>query len=145
MHLSSRRILPALVLSLAVGWGVTGCATDENGDSAGSAIIGNWNATTFVVGGVDAIAAGMGLIFTFDNAGDYTFNITNDQVGLCEGNVGDNCSDAGAFDASGTQIVLDPEDEEPTVLNYSVSGETMTITATIDGQGLTATFDRITS
>ena len=143
MRLSSRRILPAVMLSLAVGWGATACSSDEDGgggpSGAGTAVIGTWNAMTFIANGVDAIGAGMGLIFTFDNTGTYTFNVTNDQLGLCDGIVGDDCSDTGDYEASGTQITLDPG-VDPAVLNYAISGNTMTVTANIDGTPIAATF-----
>jgi hypothetical protein len=117
---------------------------DENGDPTdpGSPVIGSWNATTFVANGVDGIAAGMGLLFTFDNVGTYTFNVTNDQLGFCDGNVGDDCADTGGYDATGTQITLDPGTVDAAVLNYTISGNTMSVGALIDGAPITATFDK---
>lgn len=144
MRLSTRRALPAVMLSLAIGWGAVGCSSEETGgpSGAGTAVIGSWNATTFIANSMDAIAAGMGLLFTFDNTGTYTFNITNDQLDLCDGNVGDSCSDTGDYDATGTQILLDPGTTDEATLNYTISGTTMTVTANIDGTSIAATFDR---
>ncbi len=143
MHRSPTRALAAIVLSIAVGWGVAGCATEENGgpSGAGAAVIGNWNVTTFTVNSVDIIAAGMSMIFTFENTGDYTFTVTNDQSGsVCD--TGLDCFEQGDFTATATQITLDPGTTDATVLNYSISGNTMTITATIDGTLFTLTLDR---
>ena len=136
------RALPAIVMSLAVGWGVAGCSTDENGGNtgAGSAAVGTWNATNFTAAGTDLIAAGMTMAFTFNTSGTYSFSITNDQGGLCDGPA--DCTDGGDYTATDTQITLDPGTIDVAVLNYSINGNTMSISTTIDGVAITGTFDK---
>jgi hypothetical protein len=144
MIVSSRRTVSTMLLSLAVAWGVSGCGSDDNGGTGpgvNSAVVGTWNATSFVPqGSGDLIAQGMSLSFTFAASGDYTFTITNDQGGLCDGAA--NCSDGGSYTASGTQITLDPGTVDVAILNYTIVGNTMTITATIDGVAITASFTK---
>ena len=136
------RALPAIVMSLAVGWGVAGCSTDENGGNtgAGSVVIGTWDATTFNLLGTELIGAGMGIVFTFEAAGTYIFDVTNDQAGFCD--VGTACTDGGDYTATATVITLDPGTTDATVLNYTISGNTMTVTALVEGAPITATFDK---
>lgn len=137
-----RRFVSATLLSLAVAWGVSGCGSDSDNTRPGvnSAVVGTWNATSFILQGNDLIAQGMSLSFTFAASGDYTFTVTNDQGGLCEGAA--NCSDGGPYDASATQITLDPGTQDVTILNYTIVGNTMSVTATIDRTALTATFTK---
>ncbi len=146
-----RRTIPAAVLTLALGWGIAGCSSDEGGTSPGvnPAVIGTWNATSFVAQGTDLITQGMGFSIVFNSNGTYSFNITNDQSGLvvsleplCDGGAPD-CSYTGSFTATGSQIVLDPGTIDQETLNYSISGTTMTFTATLDLTPITVVLDRI--
>ena len=142
MTASPSRIVSATLLSLAVAWGVSGCGSDSDntGPGVNNAVVGTWNATSFVLQGNDLIAQGMSLSFTFAASGDYTFTVTNDQGGLCDGAA--NCSDGGPYNASGTQVTLDPATIDEAILNYTIAGNTMSVTATIDGMALTATFTK---
>ena len=139
-----RRTIPAAVLTLALGWGIAGCSSEEGGTSPGvnPAVVGTWNATSLVVQGSDLIAQGMSLSLVFNSNGTYSFNITNDQAGLCDPGVAD-CFDSGSFTATGSQIVLDPGTIDQETLNYSISGTTMTLTATLDLTPITVVLDRI--
>ena len=131
----SLRFLPVL---LAVA--VLACSEDSPAGPGGgtpSALIGTWNATAFNALGQDLVAQGMGLTFTFDAQGAYSINITNDQANLCD--VGPNCSVSGTYSATGSQITLDPI-VDPVVLSYSIQGTTMTVSGTVDGIPITATF-----
>jgi hypothetical protein len=135
----SRRTIPTAVLTLALGFATAGCSSDSTGPEINPAVVGTWNATSIVVGGGgELIDQGMSLTFVFASNGTYTFNVTNDQGGLCDGAA--NCSDSGDYTASDTQIVLDPDDD-PVTLGYSISGSTVTVNADLEGTPLTIVMD----
>lgn len=138
-----RRTISTAVMALALGVAIAGCSDD--GDTAPTidpAVVGNWNAASFLVQGNDLILQGMGLSFIFGADGSYDVFITNDQGGLCDPGM-TNCSEAGEYTATATQIVLDPGTIDETTLNYSISGTTMTVSAVIDGTSITAVFDKV--
>jgi hypothetical protein len=138
----AHRVLPLAILSLAVAWGAGGCGSEEDnlGPGGNNAVVGTWDAATFIVQGTDLIAQGMSLSFTFTGSGSYSFTITNDQGGLCDGAA--DCSDNGLYSASATQIILDPGTIDEATLNYTIAGNTMTVTAVIDGTPIAATFTK---
>lgn len=138
-----RRTISTAVVALALGWAVAGCSSDEPSTAPGvnPAVVGTWNATSFLAGGTDFITQGMGLSFVLSANGTYSFNITNDQGGLCDPGMTD-CTDTGNYTASGTQIVLDPGTTDTETLNYSISGTTMTITGNIDGTAITVVLNK---
>jgi len=132
----------AAVLTLALASAIAGCSDDETGTAPGvdPAVVGTWNATSFVFMGTDLVAQGMGVSFVFNSNGTYVLSFTNDQGGLCD--VGLNCVESGDYTSTATQIVLDPGDEDETVLSYSISGSTMTLNATIDGSPLVVVLNK---
>ena len=140
MFALSRRTIPTAVLTLALGFATAGCSSDETGPGTiNPAVVGTWNATSVVLGGgADLIGQGMSLTFDFADDGTYSFVITNDQGGFCDGAA--DCVDAGSWTASNSQIVLDPDDD-PQTLNYSISGTTVTITADMEGTPVTIVMD----
>jgi len=139
MNALRRRTISTAVLTLTLGLAFAGCS-DETGPEVNPAVVGTWNATSFLVPGAgDLITQGMTMAFAFAGNGTYTFTITNDQGGLCDGAA--DCSDSGSYTASDTQIVLDPEDD-PQVLAYSISGATVTVNANIDGADVTLVMDK---
>jgi hypothetical protein len=139
MRLLRRRTISTAVLTLALGFAIAGCS-DETGPEVNPAVVGTWNATSFLVPGTgDLIDLGMTMAFAFAGNGTYTFTVTNDQGGLCDGAA--DCSDSGSYTASDTQIVLDPEDD-PQVLTYSIADATVTINADIDGTAVTLVMDK---
>jgi len=113
----------------------------DNAAPSDPAVVGTWNATSFDAGGTELIALGMSLSFTFSNTGAYTITITNDQGGLCD-TVTD-CVDTGNYTATATQIILDPGTIDEEILNYSISGTTMTINATIEGTPVVVVLDKV--
>jgi len=105
------------------------------------AVVGTWNATSFDAGGTELIALGMSFSFNFGSNGAYTITITNDQGGLCD--VGTDCVETGPYTATDTQIVLDPGTVDEAILNYSISGTTMTVNADIDGTLITVVLNKV--
>lgn len=117
------------------------CSSDNNMTSSNPAeIVGNWNATSFVAGGVDGIALGMTVAFSF-TSNTYSFTVTNDQFGLCNGT--SSCSDGGSYSATGTNLTLDPGTVDSVTLNYSISGSVLSVTGTIDGTPISITFQKV--
>ncbi len=113
----------------------------DNATPADPAVVGTWNATSLDAGGTELIALGMSFSFTFGSDGTYIITITNDQGGLCD--VGTDCTPTGSYTASATQIVLDPGTVDESILNYSISGTTMTVNATVDGTPLTVILTKV--
>ncbi len=140
MNALRRRTIHTAVLSLALGWAIAGCSSDETGPEINPAVVGTWNATSFVVqGGGDLIGQGMTMSFAFAGDGTYLFTFTNDQGGLCD--VGPDCTDSGSYTATDTQIVLDPDTDQQ-IFNYTISGTTVTVNADIDGSPVTIVMDK---
>lgn len=138
-----RRTVHSTILALALGWGVAGCSSDEStAPGVNPAVVGTWNATSFVVPGpVDLIAQGMSLSFVLNSDGTYSFNITSDRGGLCDPGIND-CTDSGTYTASDTQIILDAGTTDEATLNYSISGTTMTVNAVIEGTAVTIVLNK---
>ena len=126
----------AAVLTLALASAVAGCSDDEPSTAPGvdPAVVGTWNATSFVFMGTNLIPPA-GVSFVFNANGTYALNFTMDQGDFCDlGEV--NCSETGSYTSTSTTITLDPGDTDQTTLNYSISGSTMTINATVDGEAI---------
>jgi len=136
MQWSNTRGIAAAFAIASIAPLVVGCGDDNVVDS-NLELIGTWNATVLTVDGVDLIPQGMTLSFTFNSNGEYSYIVTGDLLEFCEG-VPD-CSDGGDFTATSNQFTLDP-DLEPVVLSYSVTGNMLTVTGTVDGLALVWTF-----
>ncbi len=131
-----RRTIPAAILTLALGWTVAGCSSDEGSTAPGvnPAVVGTWNATSFVVGGIGLIPP-LGMSLVFNANGTYAFSFTNDQGNFCDpGEV--SCGETGTYTATGNTMTLDAGTTDEMTLNYSISGSTMTINAIIDGEAI---------
>ncbi len=127
-----RRTISAAILTLALGWTVAGCSSDEGGTTPGvnSAVVGTWNATSFIVWGTDLIPP-LIMSLVLNGNGAYSLNFSNDQGDLCDAGQ-TSCGETGTYKASNTQIILDAGSVDEATLNYSIVGTTMTVTATID-------------
>ena len=102
-------------------------------------LVGTWNATSLVVGGIYLMDDGMTLRFTFSANGEYSYTVTNDFLDFCD--PGPNCSDSGDFTATSNQITFDPGPGQET-FSYTVAGNTLSVTAVIDGFTFAFTFER---
>ena len=150
------RTIPAAVLTLALGWGIAGCSSDEGTTGTGTgtgtgninpAVVGTWNATSFVVGGgPDLIGQGTTFTFTFilNSNGTYSFIITDDQRNVvCGTGMAGSCTESGIYTASDAQIILDPSTTDEITFNYSISGTTMTLNADINETTFTIVLDKV--
>ncbi len=135
-----RRTISAAILTLALGWTVAGCSSDDStAPGVDPAVVGTWNATSFVVGGTNLIPP-LGVSFVFNANGTYALNFTSDQGDFCDPPEV-NCGETGTYTSTSTTITLDPGDNE-TILSYSISGSTMTINATIEGEDIVVILDK---
>jgi hypothetical protein len=116
---------------------MAGCGDDNIVDS-NLELLGSWNATVLLVDGVDLIAEGMTLSFTFDANGEYSYSVTGDLLEFCVAVTA--CTDGGDFTATSSQFTLDPGTLDAVVLSYSVTGGTLTVTGTVEGVVLNWTF-----
>jgi hypothetical protein len=103
-------------------------------------LVGTWNATSLVVGGVDLMDDGMTLRFTFSANGEYSYTVANDFLDFCD--PGPNCSDSGDFTATSSQITFDPGEDFEETFSYTVTGSTLSISAVIDGFNFAFTFEK---
>ena len=133
----ARRLLPLMMLFAAA---CNGDSTDPNIDEA---FIGNWVATSFIVDGVEWIDVGsaFNISFGFYSDGSYQLIVGGDELGVfCETQTA--CNDDGDFSFSGNVITLDPGTVFELDLQYSVSGDTLTVSGNLDGQAFSAVFQR---
>ena len=130
-----------LLLTLTATAALTGACSDDDDDTTGpgnTAVVGTWETTSFTANDTDFIANGMTLTATFDGDGTYTFDVTNDQVGICGGVVTD-CSSSGDYTASASTVTIDAGSVDAVTFDYDIDGTTMTWTGEIDGIPATIT------
>ena len=136
------RIRSAVLIGLSAAALVAACGDDEpTGNTPASPLVGTWIARNAETPTGDAIVdGGMSLVATIGDAGTYTFNITGDQLGLC--NPGPDCSITGTFTNTDNTVTIDFGGQDATV-SYAITGDTMTWIGTIDGEQVTITFNRL--
>ncbi len=103
-------------------------------------LVGTWNATSIVAGGVDYQAEGMTLSFTFFDDGEYSLTVTGDLLEFCD--AGTDCSDGGDFTTTASQITFDPGTTDEETLSWTIAGDMLTVSGTIDGSAISFTFQR---
>ena len=128
----------ALIVGVGLMYGMVVC-----GDAfeAPPDLVGTWNSTALVWGGIDYATEGMSLRYTLQDDGDYSYTATNDALGWCEPGVA-NCSDSGKFETAGSQITFDEGTEWEETFSWSVTSGVLTISATFDGALATFTFQK---
>lgn len=104
-------------------------------------LAGTWNATSLIVDGDDYVAEGMTLRFTFSDNGDYSYTVTGDLLDFCDAG-GPNCSDGGDYTATSSQLTFDPGSTDEETFSWTIAGDTLTVSGTIDGLVLVFTFQR---
>ena len=136
------RIRSAVLIGLSAAALVAACGDDEpTGNTPASPLVGTWIARNAETPTGDAIVdGGMSLVATIGDAGTYTFNITGDQLGLC--NPGPDCSVTGTFTNTDNTVTIDFGGSDATV-SYAITGDTMTWIGTIDGEQVAITFNRL--
>jgi hypothetical protein len=114
---------------------VSACSSDDSNGPAADPIVGTWHATSFDVGGEDVIAAGMVMTLTVNSDGTYSLFFNNDLIGSCNGT--SSCTQTGDYSKTSSQLTFDAGTADETTLNYAISGNSMTLTGTIDGTPVT--------
>jgi len=69
-------------LSASLTSGLSGCSSDGGGGPS-SSLTGNWDVTSFLVRGTDALADGLTFSMSL-SGGTHTFDVTNDMIGICD-------------------------------------------------------------
>ncbi len=139
--------LVALFVALAFVPLTAGCGGDDGEPTGGNGqadpLLGTWTATSFVVDGLDIIPGGTSISFSLISGGSYTLSVTNDNqtTFLCGGSF--NCSDSGDFTSTSSTIVFDPGTVDEFSLNYTLSGTTLTVSGSVEGQSVSGTFQKV--
>ena len=112
------------------------CSSDDEptGNNA-NPLVGTWHVTSFQALGSDFVQEGMSLTFTINEGGTYSLAVTGDAVGACD--TGTSCTNTGTWSSTTTTFTLDPGTQDAVTFNYSISGNTMTWTGSIDGNAAT--------
>jgi hypothetical protein len=128
----------ALVVLLPV---LVSCSSDDD-DPAGLSdpLVGTWNATSFVAGTDDVIALGMDLSIAFSAADTYTLTVTNDLIEARDGAA--DCTQTGSYAATSTQLTIDPGTVDSITFGYTIQGNTLTLTGSMDGIPVTVVLTR---
>jgi hypothetical protein len=141
LHRVSR--LAVLTLALVALPSFVGCGDDDeptNGDT--NPLIGSWNALSFAIAEFDLIDGGYTLIFTYGASGTYSITVTGDEDRFfCE--TSSSCTMTGTYSSTSSTIVFDAGSSDELVASYSITGDSMSLTATDEGATLTATFERV--
>jgi len=88
------------------------------------------------------VAAGVTIAFTFTET-TYAFAVTNDTNSvLCDPGV-TTCGEGGSLASTETTITFDPGSSDQVTFTYNVTGTVMTVSGTVDGTVITATFQEV--
>ena len=129
----------ALLACAALTMFVVACS--DGGFEPPAGLVGTWNATALVVDGLDLMDEGMTLRFTFTEDAEYSYTVTGDMLDFCE--VGPGCSDGGDFSTTSNQITFDPGSTDEETFSFTIAGDVLTVTATIDGSLFVFTFEKV--
>lgn len=123
----------------------SGCNGEGTEPDINEAFVGDWFVSSFVVDGVDLVSepgSNLSVSFGFYSDGSYQLIVGGDTSGLlCD--LALSCQEQGDFSFSGNAITLDPGTADALTLQYSVVGDVLTLSGTLDGTAFTATFARI--
>ena len=130
-------ILPLFLLVVACG----GNGADPEIDEP---FVGNWVASSFLIAGVEHVtpAGDFNVSIGLFEDGSYQLIVNGDPTGLlCD--LVPSCVESGDFSHSGSVLTLDPGTADELRLQYSVSGNELSVAGVLDGTPISATFDRI--
>lgn len=128
-------ILPVVIAAF-------GCSDPVDTDIQ-EAFLGDWISTSFVVDGLELMTppSDFYLSWGFYSDGSYQLIAGVDDIGfICD--LGTSCRDDGDFTFTGNVITLDPGTADEFGFQYSVSGNTLTVSGSVDGTPFSATFER---
>jgi len=141
---SRRSFAAAFAFATVVALGA--CGDDPAGPEA-DAILGSWQVTSFIFGEDDLVNDGMDLDVIFNSDGTYRFEVTNDQVNICDDDVtGLDCTEEGSFAYTATTVTFDDDVPEDSVtFTYSITGagnNFMSWTTNIEGLAVEVALQR---
>jgi hypothetical protein len=143
-RLGSLRVLTSRLTIFLVALAMA-CATDPDEDPVINApFLGSWDATSFVVAGEELVVPGAFFFvnFGFFSDGSYGFSVGGDDDGvICD--VPPSCFDEGDFSHTSTVITLDPGTADELKLSYTVSGNTLNVSGTLNGTAFAGIFEKI--
>lgn len=114
---------------------------DDSTEPEDTTLVGTWEAQSFTALGTDFIADGMGLTVTLEDGGMYTFEVSNDQIGICSDQSLD-CSEGGQYMYTDTELTIDPGTPDEVTFGYTIQGSTMTWNGSIDSVPATVVFTK---
>jgi hypothetical protein len=132
----------SLILVTSIAFGA--CGDDDTSGPGADAILGSWQVTSFVQGGVDLVSAGMDLDVILNSGGTYRFEVTNDQLEICEVGVQD-CQATGSYSYTATTVTIDDDvPADAVTFAYSISGgDFMTWTGTLNEEAVQIVMQRL--
>lgn len=120
---------------------LTACPDDETtAPDTTNPLVATWHITSFQAMGGDFIQQGMTFTFTFNEQGGCSLSVTGDLIGACD--VGTSCTTTGTWSSTSTTFTLDPGTEDEVVFNYTINGNTMTWTGSINGNAATVVLSK---
>ncbi len=134
-----RQLVTAFVLGSAAIVG--GCGGEDELVAPPPALVDTWDATALVIGGIDVYAQGMRFVITLTAENEYFSTVNGDVAGFCD--VGTDCNDDGDYSATATSVTLDPGTPDAVTLSYVISGSTLALSGTVDGETFAATLEAI--
>ena len=140
MKIRSFALMAQLSVAALVGFAACDDDDDDTGLGPTLPIVGTWSATSLVANGEDLVAGGMTLNATFDDSGVYVFHIVGDLLGLCGGE--SECNVTGNWTGTESTITINPG-EDPTTISYVTTGETLTLTGSLEGVPATIVFEKL--
>lgn len=127
-------------LIVAVASACSESATEPDIDEA---FIGSWITTSVIVDGEELVSpespfyVNVGL---WDDA-SYSLIVRGDESGLfCDGSA--SCNEDGDYSYSGSTITFDPGTEDALSVQYSVDGDVLSLSGSIDGTTFSALLER---
>ena len=138
---SPRRALRALPLVLTAVL-LPGCESSSEPE-IDEPFVGNWSVSTFVIGGVEQTAPGrsFNLSIGLFRDGSYQFIVGGDDSGLLCGGP-PSCNEQGDYSFTASRITLDPGTPDAFPFQYVVSGNTLTVSGSIEGVSFGGSLDR---
>lgn len=112
---------------------------DDDTNPTPNPLVGTWDATSLMLPTGDAIQGGMALNIVIGSTGTIALNVTGDMLGLC--NPGPDCTLSGSWTSTANTITITSGTDVIT-LNYTLVGEEMTWTGTIEGVATTVVLDK---
>lgn len=142
MRTATRRSFTPILLAVAALVVGPGCesSTDPEIDEV---FVGDWISTSFTLGGVEQMVPGASFYISMGLYDDmsYQFIVGGDDSGLlCDGPP--SCQEQGDYEYTASRITMDPGTADAFSMQYSVSGNVMTLSGSLDGTSFSGSLER---